>query len=159
MMKRKILQLTTLLLAVVLTAICFTACGVYTSTVVATLDYKTDDAIVMTVTTTDGKATAFDALKYLQDKERLTFVYEDSTWGAFITAINGKENVVIESTANSSKGASWMFYTSDKDNAYEETTTEINGVTYYSCAFGASGLTVKEGETYVWVCETYEYTW
>lgn len=158
-MKRKFLQLTTLLLVAVLTAITFTACGVYTNTVVATLDYKTEDAIVMTVTTTAGKATAFDALKYLQDKERLTFVYEDSTWGAFITAINGKENVVTESTANSSKGASWMFYTSDKENAYEETTTVINGVTYYSSAFGASGLTARDGETYVWVYETYEYTW
>lgn len=158
-MKRKFLQLTTLFLAVVLTAICFTACGIYTNTVVATLDYKTEDAIVMTVTTTDGKATAFDALKYLQDKGQITFTYEDSTYGAFITAINGKENVVTESTQNSSKGASWMFYTSDKENAYEETTTEINGVTYYSCAFGASGLVVKEGETYVWVYETYEYTW
>lgn len=158
-MKRKFLQITTLLLAVIFSAMCFTACNAYTSGVTVKLDSLTETAVVMTVTKTDGKATAFDALKCLQDNGKLDFVSEDSGYGAFIKSINGKENVVTESTANSSKGASWMLYTSDKEKAIEETTTVIDGVTYYSSSVGASSLTVKEGETYVWVYESYDFTW
>lgn len=159
-MKRRFLQITTLLLAVIFFAICFTACNVYKSGEVSVkLISSTEESVVFTVTETDGKATAFDALKCLQTNGKLTFTSEDSGYGAFITAIGDKKNEVTESTANSSKGYSWMLYTSDTAMAIEETTTVIDGTTYYSSSVGASSLTVKKGETYVWVYEEYSYTW
>lgn len=161
-MKRRFLQITTLLLAVVFTAMCFTACGLQTTTpsvFSVKLSSISRTYVVITVEKADGKATVIDALTSLEEVGKLNFTSEDSGYGAFITSINGKENVVTESTVNSSKGSSWMLYTSDKEIAYEETTTVVEKVTYYSSSVGASSLVLKADQVYVFVYEEYDYTW
>lgn len=119
----------------------------------------TETQIVMSIEEADGKATAFDALKSLRNQDLISFDFIESSYGAYITSINGKAEYVIESTLTSSKGYSWMLYTSDMENAYEEKTIEINGTTCGQSALGASSLTVKTDKIYVWVFEYYEYTW
>ncbi|MBQ7235663.1 MAG: hypothetical protein IJX03_00710 [Clostridia bacterium] len=125
----------------------------------AKIESVTETQIVMSIEETDGKATAFDALKSLRNQDLISFDYVESSYGAYITSINGKAEYVIESTLTSSKGYSWMLYTSDMENAYEEKSIEINGITCGQSAFGASSLAVKSDELYVWVFEYYEYTW
>ena len=125
----------------------------------AKIESVTETQIVMSIEETDGKATALDALKSLRNQDLISFDYIESSYGAYITSINGKAEYVIESTLTSSKGYSWMLYTSDMENAYEEKSIEINGITCGQSAFGASSLAVKSDELYVWVFEYYEYTW
>ena len=83
----------------------------------------------------------------------------DSTYGAYITSINGKAETVISSTLNSSEGYTWSFYTSDMEYAYGDPSIEIDGRVCGLSSLGASSLIVKEGELYVWVYEYYSYVW
>lgn len=157
-MKRKIISLITLAITLMLSVCCLVSCQKSGETK-AILQSATEDQIVMSIEETDGNANAFDALKSLRNQDLLSFDYTMSTYGAFITSINGKANAVSESTANSSKGYSWTLYTSDMENAYDTKTVTIGNTVCGESAFGASGLTVKEGELYVWVYAYYEYTW
>lgn len=160
-MKRKITAFFTFVLTVALTVCCLVACGDKGGETKAKLvtDQTSDVQIVMTIEETDGNANAFDALKSLRNQDLLSFDYTTGSYGAYITSINGKAEVVTESTANSSKGASWMLYTSDMDNAYDTTTITVGETVCGQASLGASSLTVKEGALYVWVYESYEYTW
>ena len=130
------------------------ACGSSGKTT-AKIEYVTEDAIIMSIETTDGKATAFDALKSLRNQDLISFDYTESSFGAYVTSINGKAGYSL----NTSKGYSWMLYTTDTDSANEETTVTIDGVVLCQSALGASSLKVKAGEIYAWVFEYYDYSW
>jgi hypothetical protein len=156
-MKRKMANLVTLILTVALSVLSFAACnGGETKAKLVSAD---ETQIVMTIEETDGNATAFDALKSLRDQDLISFDYTTSQYGTYITSINGKAEVLTESTANSSKGSSWMLYTSDMENAYESDTITVDGTVCGSAAKGASSLQVKEGALYVWVYKAYSYEW
>ena len=157
-MKRKIINFVTFMLAMITLAIAFVACTNGGETK-AKLESATETQIVMLIEETDGKANAFDALKSLRDQDLLSFDYTTSQYGSYITSINGKAEAVTESTANSSKGYSWMLYTSDMSNAYESDTITVGDTICGSAAMGASTLKVKEGAFYVWVYKEYNYTW
>ena len=157
-MKRKITKLLPLLLSVLLIVGCFVACN-QGGTTKAKLDSVTDTQIVMSIEQTDGNANAFDALKSLRDQGLISFDYTQDIYGAFITSINGTAAQNIESTATTSKGYAWTLYTSDMENAYEETTITVGETVCGMSAFGASSLTVKQGCLYVWVYEYYDYSW
>ncbi len=157
-MKHKILNLITLILSVVIAMIVCVSCQESGETK-AMLQSETETQIVMKIEETDGKANAFDALKSLRNQDALSFDYTSSQYGAYITSINGKAEAVTESTMNSSKGYSWMLYTSDMDNAYTTETITVGETTCGKAAQGASSLTVKAGALYVWVYESYEYSW
>lgn len=152
-------KFTTLLFAFLLCFITAFSVACKNGETVAKIESVTETQIVMSIEETDGKATAFDALKSLRNQDLISFDYVESSYGAYITSINGKAEYVIESTLTSSKGYSWMLYTSDMENAYEEKSIKISGITCGQSAFGASSLAVKSGELYVWVFEYYEYTW
>ncbi|MBO5068187.1 MAG: hypothetical protein IJW64_04065 [Clostridia bacterium] len=152
-------KFTTLLFALLLCFISAFSVACKNGETTARIESVTETQIVMSIEETDGKATAFDALKSLRNQDIISFDYVESSYGAYITSINGKAEYVIESTLTSSKGYSWKLYTSDLQNAYEEKTVEVSGTTCGESAFGASSLTVKTDKLYVWVFEYYEYTW
>ena len=159
-MKRKITELLTFVLTVIFSAFCLVACNRGGETTARLVEEHTSATqIVMTIEKTDGKATAFDALKSLRNQDLISFDYSTSSYGAYITSINGKAEVITESTANSSKGSSWILYTSDMDSAYDTKTIMIGETVCGQSSLGASSLIVKEGVLYVWVYEAYEYTW
>ena len=152
-------KFTTLLFAFLLSFITAFSVACKNGNTTAKIESITETQIVISIEETDGKATAFDALKSLRNQDIISFDYVESSYGAYITSINGKAEYVIESTLTSSKGYSWKLYTSDLQNAYEEKTVEVSGTTCGESAFGASSLTVKTDKLYVWVFEYYEYTW
>ena len=163
-MKRKIVNLLTLMLAIITSMLVFVSCDNILmtdkgGTTKAKLESTSETQIVMLIEETDGNANAFDALKSLRDQDLISFDYTTSQYGSYITSINGKAEAVTESTANSSKGYSWMLYTSDMENAYESDTITVGDKVCGGSAMGASTLTVKEGELYVWVYKEYNYTW
>lgn len=157
-MKRKIVNLVTLMLAVLAAMLACVSCQKGGETKAKLLS-ATETQIVMQIEETDGNANAFDALKSLRNQDLLSFDYTTSQYGAYITSINGKAETVTESTANSSSGYSWMLYTSDMENAYESDTITVGEIVCGSAARGASLLQVKENALYVWVYKEYNYTW
>lgn len=111
---------------------------------------NSDTMVVMKIQSTDGNATAFDALKSLHGEGKITFTYTVGEYGAMIESIGDKQNV-----SSPTEGYSWMLYTSDT----EQSSTEFGSITYQGqtlgqAAVGASFLKVKEGEYYVW---SYDY--
>jgi hypothetical protein len=158
-MKRTVMQLLTFLLTIVVSIGCFAACMQGGVTKAKLEDSTTAEQIVVSIEATDGKATAFDALKSLRNQDLVSFDYTVSTYGSYITSINGKAEQVTISTANSSEGYSWMLYTSDSEYAYESSTITVEGKTCGQASMGASSVIVKQGEIYVWVYEHYSYTW
>ena len=146
------------LLAMVVTVFSFTACFKSGKTT-AKLESISETQVIMFIEQTDGNANALDALKSLRDQDLISFDYVTGQYGSYITSINGKAEMVTESTANSSKGFSWMLYTSDMEMAYESDTIMVGERVCGASSMGASMLTVKEGEVYVWVYKEYSYTW
>lgn len=157
-MKQKLIRIASFLLTAIVSIACFAACQ-GGKTEAKLLDSTTSEQIVISIEATDGKANALDALKMLRNQDLISFDYTTSTYGAYITSINGKAEAIVSSTTNSSEGYSWMLYTSDAEYAYESTTISVEGKTCGQSSVGASSLTVKVGEIYVWVYEHYNYTW
>ena len=157
-MKRKTYTLLTFMLSVLMSVVCLVSCNKGGETTAKLVD-STDVQIVMAIEETDGNASAFDALKSLRNQDLISFDYTESSYGAYITSINGKAEQIVESTAKSSKGYSWTLYTSDMEVAYEDATITYGETVCGKSSLGASALVVKEGETYIWVYEYYEYTW
>lgn len=157
-MKRKAMYLLTCILTVIMSIGCFVGCA-GGATKAKLEESTTAEQIVMSIEETDGKASAFDALKSLRNQDAVSFDYTMSTYGAYITSINGKAEQVTTATANSSEGYSWMLYTSDTEYAYETPTITVEGKTCGKASMGSSSVIVKEGELYVWVYEHYSYNW
>ena len=156
-MKRKVKSLIFYLLCAILIFSC-TACHLGGKTT-ANLVSVREESVVMSIQETDGEANAFNALESLKEQGKITFEFVDSTYGAYVTSINGKAEMVISSTLNSSEGYTWSFYTSDMEYAYDYQSIEIDGRVCGLSSLGASSLIVKEGELYVWVYEYYSYEW
>ena len=110
------------------------------------LEKVTETMVVMKVVEAEENATALSALNGLKEKGEIEFVALNSTYGAYITSINGKEE-----TAETTSGYSWMLYTSDEEfSSTEFGSVEYDGKTYGQASLGASSLVVKEGEYYIW---------
>lgn len=131
-MKRKILSFVTLLATVILSTFCLVACDKEVQPVVITVSEP------VTVETT-----LLDIMNERKTEGELQFEITNG----MITSLNGTAN-----TTNSY----WMLYTSDASNANAEWGTyEYNGETLGSAVLGASALVVAQGETYVWVYQTF----
>jgi hypothetical protein len=153
-MKRKNQFLIALLL--VLLSCCFVFVGCKKEqgeTKALVLETVTETLVVMKIVEADENATALSALTKLKEDGEISFVYTESTYGAYITAINGKEEQSLGTS-----GYSWMLYTSDTEfSSTEFGSVEYNGKTYGQASKGASELLVKEGELYIWSYEAWSY--
>lgn len=142
----------------------FAGCGKQVK-IVSTDDGKTKSAVfvassdVMELTVQTSLA---DYLEALQEKDELQYVAENSTYGLYITSVNGQ----AESTdANGSHGWSWMVYTDlvtiEGDKAIysnaEFGTYEYEGKTLNSASYGISELPCVEGYTYALVYSEWSY--
>ena len=67
-MKRKIYSFLTLMLSIMMLACCLVACNA-DGTTDAVLAFAYEDKVCISITETDGKANAFDALKSLRNKD------------------------------------------------------------------------------------------
>ena len=117
------------------------------------LETCTETLVVIKVITANKNTTAIELLTQLQNDGELTFTSFDGGYGAYVTSINGKSEVV-----NGTTGYSWMLYTSDE----EFSSTEFGSLTYYGSVFGqaalgASYLKVKADKYYIWAYESWSY--
>lgn len=141
-MKRKIISLCTLMLAVVMSVFILVSCG--GGNVKASVAEATETLVVIKIEKTDEKATLLDAMEALKEDEKLSF---DISAG-MITSINGKANAADYSSC-------WMLYTSDSEMANAAWAIEYDGKMLGSAVVGAETLTVVEGEYYVWSYQTF----
>ncbi|MBQ7924061.1 MAG: hypothetical protein IJ329_02005 [Clostridia bacterium] len=145
-MKRKITVLFSLLLTLVCSALCLFACGKADGNVQASVVESSETLLVIRVDETDGEATLYNAMQYLQEQGEITFESQSSTYGEMMKSINGKAN-------GENDNPCWMSYTSDTDETLANTAWgyAYNGETLGSCNFGMSSMPVKAGCLYVWV--------
>ncbi len=131
-MKRKLISFITLLATLLVSFFCLVACG------------DTAEPVAITVSQTVAENTTL--LEVMQEKKRageLDFQMENGML------------VQIGETKNGTNSY-WMLYTTDKENANEQWGTfEWKGETLGSAILGADTLVVKQGETYVWVYQTF----
>lgn len=141
-MKRKITTFFTLFFAALFSVLTVVSCAPQGETKAVSLESVTETMIVMKVDEAEENASALSALTKLKDEGLIDFTVQESTYGAYITAVNGK----AETT-----GYSWMLYTSDEEfSTTEFGTVEYGGVAYGQASLGASSLIVKAGEYYIW---------
>ena len=117
------------------------------------LESCTDTMVVIKATAVTTGSTALNLLEKVQENGELVFEAIDGGYGAYVTSINGKSEVV-----NGNEGFSWMLYTSDEELSSTEFGSVVyNGVTYGQAAVGESSLTAKAGEYYIWVYEGWSF--
>ena len=76
-MKRKMYSILTLIISAVMMICCLVACEpkVEGGTAKAVLAFAYEDKVCISITETDGKANAFDALKSLRNQDKISFDY------------------------------------------------------------------------------------
>ncbi len=154
---KKLLSLTLTLVCILTTLILTTLIGCNNAsqqpTINAEIELCTEDLLVIKVTETTQNANALDLLAKLQSEDKVIFESFDGGYGAYVTSINGKGEIV-----NGNEGYSWMLYTSDEElSSTEFGSLNYNGETYGQAAVGASSLKVKAGEYYIWAYERWSY--
>lgn len=138
LMKRKFMSFIALLTAVFLSAFALFGC---TKTVQIDGDF-----VVITARDVVENTTVLDYMKRLKADGELVFEFADGDYGAYITSMNGVAN---------DNDSYWILYTSDTEYATTEYKAEYDGTAYGQATLGASSLTVKEGETYIWYYQTF----
>ena len=108
--------------------------------------------LVRVMETEDGKS-MYDALVALQADGRLTFDGSESTYGFYITSVNGiaatNENYwVVYTTLGTYEGVS---YSDATWGTIEHSDAPGNTYTLASASYGVSGLPLVEGELYALV--------
>ena len=131
-MKRKLISFVTLLATAFLSVFCLIACGDNVEPVAITLSQAVEE-----------NTTLLEVMQERKTAGELDFQMENG----MVVEINGTKN-----TTNSF----WMLYTTDKDNANEQWGKfEWKGETLGSAVVGAETLVVKQGETYIWVYQSF----
>jgi hypothetical protein len=133
-----------ILLAVVLLSCVLTGCK---SEPLVIKDSDTYIVIKTTEEALEGKTDLLliDYMQTLKEKEGLEFAISDG----MITSINGIDNPADYSSC-------WMLYTSDPELSNSAWgTVEYEGVEYGSAVSGAEALTVKAGQLYIWVYQSF----
>ena len=103
---------------------------------------KPDDVVIVVENATQNQ-TLLSYMQQMQADGELSFTIQDG----LVVEINGTAN-----TLNSY----WMLYTSDAENANNAWGTyDYDGVTLGSAIYGAEGLILKNGATYVWTYQTF----
>ena len=112
----------------------------------------------------DGDTTLEDYITALKDAGKLTFEGTKGDFGLFLTSMDGRENKVISSSANSSEGYSWTLYIDflTLDGVIYAGDSEVcdyRGTTLYKASYGVSAIPCLEGHTYAFVYEYYNFIW
>lgn len=139
-MKRKIVNVATFILAVIMSVFVFASCKLEGKVEQATVIQSTNSILVIRIDAIQGEPTLFDAMTMLKEKGEMQFVSENSDFGQSIININGVENA-------SDWSWYWASYTTDEENgtfAFNRDNTD-----WYYAAAGISFLPVKEGEMYM----------
>ena len=107
---------------------------------------ESDTYFVINVTDkVDADTTLYDYMVTLRDDGQITFTDADG----MITSLNGLSNKADWSEV-------WMIYTTDEDNSNTAWgLVEYNGKTYGSAMYGAEELKVKQGESYIWLYQSF----
>ncbi len=150
-MKHKIATLFTLIITLICSAFCLFACEKQEGAVKASVVESNDTLLVIRIEETDGNATLYDVMKYLQDEGKITFESQSSTYGEMLEGINGKAN-------DNGAGAYWMAYTTDTEEGFSNAAWgvyEYGGQTFNSNALGMSSMIVKKDCLYAWVYQSY----
>ena len=134
-----------LITALLVVITCFFAISCVKPTVVK----SDEDTIVITADSNyfaiTDETKLIDYMNKLKADGLLDFVIADG----MITAIAGKENPADFSSC-------WMLYTSDTELSNSAWgILEVDGVTYSSAISGATDLTIKDGEVYIWAYVTF----
>lgn len=142
--KKALTKTLSLLLAIISLMMLMTACKA------EPLVIKDSDTYIVIKTTEEaleGKTDLLliDYMQTLKEKEGLEFAISDG----MITSINGIDNPADYSSC-------WMLYTSDPELSNSAWgTVEYEGVEYGSAVSGAEALTVKPGQLYIWVYQSF----
>jgi hypothetical protein len=146
----------TLFLAIFASLIVLSACGTK-NVVTTTIDDSTAVIVVAdsSVMEISEKTTFKDYLDALKTKGDIDFEGYESSYGFYITSING----TAESTTDKTYWAVFVDFT-QLDNDSTIYATDYQTVTYkdktlYSASYGVSGLPCVEGHTYAFVLSTY----
>ena len=131
-MKRKLISFVTLLATALLSVFCLVACGDNVEPVVITVSQAVEENTTL--------------LEVMQEKK---------TAGELDFQMENGMIVQIGETKNSTNSF-WMLYTTDEANANTQWGTFAwKGETLGSAVLGADALVVKQGETYVWVYQSF----
>lgn len=125
----------------------------------ASIVLQRESQIVVKIENTDNDVSLFEVLLTLQNESLIDIEYSQGPYGAYLTAVNGKSEMIIESTMVSSRGYSWLIYSTDRDTTFEEESITVDNKRYFQSAYGISSLKVKKGESYLLSLEYYEYSW
>ena len=149
-MKRKIISIFTLLLAVVFSACFLLSCdkkeGNEGVSVQAHVVERDETLLVIQVDKTEGEATLYDVMYYLKEEGDITFTSQSTQYGESIVSINRVKGGVMDNPC-------WLAYTSDTDEANASLAWggyEYQGQMLGSCNFGMSSMPVKAGCLYIW---------
>lgn len=131
-MKRKFISLLSLAATLLLSVCCFFACN------------ENVEPVVITISQTVSENTTL-----------LEVMEEQKSAGDLHFKIENGLIVQIGTTKNTTNSF-WMLYTTDTENANAQWGTFAwNGETLGSAILGAETLVVKQGETYVWVYQSF----
>ena len=131
-MKRKFISFLTFLAILACSLFCFVACGDNVEPVAITVFQAVEENTTL--------------LEVMQKKK---------TAGEFDFQMENGMIVQIGETKNSTNSF-WMLYTTDTENANTQWGTFVwKGETLGSAIAGADTLVVKQGETYVWVYQSF----
>ena len=131
-MKRKLISFITLLATALLSLFCLVACSDNVGPVAITVSQAVEENTTL--------------LKVMQEKK---------TAGELDFQMENGMIVRIGETKNSTNSF-WMLYTTDEENANTQWDTFTwKGETLGSAVLGADTLVVKQGETYVWVYQSF----
>ncbi|MGN0814403.1 MAG: hypothetical protein ACI4MH_04135 [Candidatus Coproplasma sp.] len=141
----------------------FAGCGKSTVKFITADDGKAENAIFTVekgLIELDDDTSVADYIAALKDNGELDYTAEDSTYGLFITSVNGVENVTDEGGTH---GWSWAIFTNLTEldgviySSADYGTYQADGVTLYSASYGVSGLPCVEG--YVYALVYAEWSW
>lgn len=155
-MTRKI----TLISAILLIITTLTSCSLFFGEV------ADEGSVTIVVESENGSYTVYEAelnkvenksegtkglVEYLSnlDKNPLYLEMQDSTYGAYVTAIGDIKE-------NGAEGKYVMIYTSVASDSYEGApTVDYNGTTLYQSGLGLSGMSIADGTTILFRIEKY----
>ncbi|MBE5745512.1 MAG: DUF4430 domain-containing protein [Clostridiales bacterium] len=147
-MKRKFTIFLSFLCAVFCSVFCLFACEKSAGNVKASVVESSETLLVIRVDETDGEATLYDAMQYLQERGVITFETQSGAYGEMLKSINGKEN-------GKNDNPCWLSYTTDETRSNTAWGYDYQGKTLGSCNYGVSSLTVETGNLYVWVYQSF----